>query len=1417
MTTLTSNDPSASSQPSTPNVGGLSLRVVQPRVDDQLLPLPLGKCTVGSSDRCQVHLADAQVRPLHCLIVLEGNEVTVTRWAPGAQLNGNDFATAPFQPGDCLQIGDVQLLLIADAGASEAPQSDNCSDNSAGATAVPEQYKQSDPQAQPQPQPKPPASSAINSAFASLSTPKASTLSSPASNTSEQSLLTESRESNNEHKVPSQSIATTTSVDPAIQVESDRLVSRLWTANYGARQRCRQLVGSLRAVRAEASSFDDRVSDLQQQLHTVLEEREQIFTQLSQLQEEAGEQESQSSAELDRLISELTTAYEKASTAEAAVQQQSELVTQLETELASLQGQREQWEQVRSSGELQRTKLAQALADREQNIETLQDELRQLREAADKADASRGEQTAALQALQVELEAVQTERDQLIATRDQSQQYQTEIEQALADSEQNLAVFQLELEKFQITSRQTDQELGESNAALQSMQAEFAQMAEERDQLRTKRTEYQLREQGWEHELSSRDSKIAELSEEIEELRATVADANQGVAAQVSQVEGIQQQLDALTTERDQLLVAQAEQVQKIQEWEEAVATRDRRIKELEDEHDGICEVLQSVEKGAFEQVDLCNKLQNQLATLREERDQLVTALPQQQEYIKQLEQALAERDGQITLLSEELTKTAQRQSELEAEVSAGTTAYHALEAELAELSTKCEELTAEQSTSDQSKAAVEQTLAEHQARVEQLEQQLESSQQERQELEQVVAEGSQSTETYQGQLEAWQAKHEQLAAEYRAETERRQQLDQQLVEQQQDVELFQVDLNSAKAELTRAVEQVTALQTERETLNQQLTGLREELASQEKIGDAEDSQLQQERDELAAELVALRQELETKQQTDSTGEPSEEAQQVIRQHEEEKALLQQQVEQHAEQSEQFTAELAQLRDELALSQANLQQAELGLKTAEQALQEQFAEHAVVDTQANEASDDVFADPTDDSLGNQSGVSEAVVEPCDEVPDYHDAYSSEELHEADEYSSEFSDSSVANDSSTDDTDDLVISESEPNAEAEAIDDVAVSSAKWAESFTADEDTDATPNEQADSSTGDASDKIEDSSVAEAEPVPNDEISGEEVAGDELPSDETPGHETLSDEVATFEEAADVDDNISPSDAPSGLLDQVTAVDEPAEGEVSESSPSGAIAYAQQSEEADEPKEEFKPPSFIDQYQHLLEDDGLASPEPVQSEPAPVVNKLAAEIDALESGGDADSDEADLEAYMQNMMRRMRGEVSEEETPTPQVSAEAAINQNPDPVAAVDEVRERVAAEEAAAQERLDAEPLDLEKLKRSSQKPQLPTDLSAMRDLANSSARGAIAKHHKRRHLEKALGFFLVCLIAIGVGGYLLLTAVTAQDYMSLSFIGGAIAVVVGAVGGLKLFSLLLLAIREGAWEKKASVKRAAD
>jgi hypothetical protein len=82
-----------------------------------------------------------------------------------------------------------------------------------------------------------------------------------------------------------------------------------------------------------------------------------------------------------------------------------------------------------------------------------------------------------------------------------------------------------------------------------------------------------------------------------------------------------------------------------------------------------------------------------------------------------------------------------------------------------------------------------------------------------------------------------------------------------------------------------------------------------------------------------------------------------------------------------------------------------------------------------------------------------------------------------------------------------------------------------------------------------------------------------------------------------------------------------------------------------------------------------------------------------------------------------------------------------------------------------------------------------------------MRELANISARQAIAKHRKRRHMEGALGKMLVSLIAGVTAAYMLFTA---DSFTSPYFLAGCAVAVVSGFWGFKLLAVFLEMVRDG-------------
>ncbi len=216
-------------------------------------------------------------------------------------------------------------------------------------------------------------------------------------------------------------------------------------------------------------------------------------------------------------------------------------------------------------------------------------------------------------------------------------------------------------------------------------------------------------------------------------------------------------------------------------------------------------------------------------------------------------------------------------------------------------------------------------------------------------------------------------------------------------------------------------------------------------------------------------------------------------------------------------------------------------------------------------------------------------------------------------------------------------------------------------------------------------------------------------------------------------------------------------------------------------------------------SFIDRYSHLFDEetDGTATlPIP---QPAPVATTTSEDLSHLDM-----HDDSALEAYMANMMRRVRGETSSESVTPP--LAKTSDNESraafSNPVTRMAMLTQRVSSSQC-----MQAEPtaedtlIDMETLKETSQKPPLPTSLSAMRELANNSARQAIAKHRKRRHMEGALGKLLVSVIAGFTAAYMLFTA---DSFTSPYFLAGCAVAVVSALWGFKLLGVFLEMVRDG-------------
>jgi hypothetical protein len=210
--------------------------------------------------------------------------------------------------------------------------------------------------------------------------------------------------------------------------------------------------------------------------------------------------------------------------------------------------------------------------------------------------------------------------------------------------------------------------------------------------------------------------------------------------------------------------------------------------------------------------------------------------------------------------------------------------------------------------------------------------------------------------------------------------------------------------------------------------------------------------------------------------------------------------------------------------------------------------------------------------------------------------------------------------------------------------------------------------------------------------------------------------------------------------------------------------------------------------EFKPASFIDQYAHTLEEGEADEQQPTSS---PVSSPAAAQpLQPAHGLSLGDADEESIEQYMAKLMQRMRGDtVPVPSSQGPQAKPAAlgwVTSPNRSTTAATAGLPAKGPSLPPAA-DTSDDDPASrpfssLEELKRRLPAPEHKTDMKALRQLANETARRAIVKHATHTH-RKAVWTKLFVAVFAGITALYLMAH--SSDWKSLQFGGAGVALVV--------------------------------
>jgi hypothetical protein len=311
MTTLTAPD---EPRPATAPPAGPRLRLRRAGRPERVVEVREGKCSIGSSPRCQVQLPAGEAQPLQCLVTLEAGAATVTRWAAGVLFNGREFSKHALRAGDRLSIGPWELEWQSGAASGTAIPP------SARRPAQPPVDRTPQPSASPlgpvsvveQTPPAPWAAAAP--VTASPGPPESAPAASPrpaAKTVLVSSRLTETFGDLLGPAPPAPAVASVNGerkrrlADPASAAFEDRLVLSLWSANFTARRRARALVKAGRAARVQVAELTAELAKLDSQLAASQSAGDAQAAELSTQLAAVGKQLAAARQERDRAIAEL--------------------------------------------------------------------------------------------------------------------------------------------------------------------------------------------------------------------------------------------------------------------------------------------------------------------------------------------------------------------------------------------------------------------------------------------------------------------------------------------------------------------------------------------------------------------------------------------------------------------------------------------------------------------------------------------------------------------------------------------------------------------------------------------------------------------------------------------------------------------------------------------------------------------------------------------------------------------------------------------------------------------------------------------------------------------------------------------------------------------------------------------------------
>ncbi|GAA6089757.1 centromere-associated protein E isoform X1 [Tachysurus ichikawai] len=415
-------------------------------------------------------------------------------------------------------------------------------------------------------------------------------------------------------------------------------------------------------TQAELRSALANIKELEKNMCELEVQKTQLESKVSQTDSSDENKLVELKIQIDRLNKELQAVNEEKQRrlSEKAQDRSAEELERVRATVSSLTEEQDRLLDVLQGQRVQQNLLKNILEEKEDMIVQLREELQTAAAERDDLLSRRtedGVEDATLETIRASLSSINEERDQLLeilqSLREEKNQMCSELEEG------NSRLMQL-IDELQITTAEKDNLLAEKSndldnkAELERLQSSVVYLTEERDQVTEENKQLKTEHQ--------------EISEMVMQLRETLqstnaekehllSEATKESLARMAEIEQIHADITSITQERDQLLELLQGLREELLQLRKDLEEKDAMVMQLkEDFQCAINEKDRLLAENAtcsLEKVEMLERLQANITSLTEERDQLLKVLKGMREERNQLQSDLDMKDKLLQQLKD--------------------------------------------------------------------------------------------------------------------------------------------------------------------------------------------------------------------------------------------------------------------------------------------------------------------------------------------------------------------------------------------------------------------------------------------------------------------------------------------------------------------------------------------------------------------------------------------------------------------------------------------------------------------------------------------------------------------------------------------------------------------------------------------